>query len=754
MRTPLIRLAAFGCCISMLVPAFAGNLAMTDFEPDARGQQAQATTGGADGPRISWIGGAIQAVDHVELRASGKHALVGSPVLATAVFSEPVMNVEFFYVHGHGIGKGTATAYGRDGRVIGSVKSRPATTFGDLRNFVQFKTREPISMIEFDGGAVDAFSASAFEIDYPLVRGQWVEDLDTGQGNSQGITFDFISTSNLLFAAWFTYIEDPIEPTFEEIGALDNRWLTAQLDIGAEDPNVASGPVFASSGGAFQQPSTGFQETVQVGSMTVEFLDCDLARVSYQIDTAGRSGQFQIIPIEKNVNPNGFSCDPEASRPMVFEPDISRTDGNINMLVRAARDQNRIAMQFQWRSNKNYPGILHDLRSLDESGSWSAPVSNISRDSVTRVNEDRIALIFQAETDDRILSDRTRNFGCFMACHEDMDRMPKATGDATHYIINPLVAPGTYQADMWHWRGARSGPMGFAEDTWVSAELLEDPDSQGRQRDANSIGPNGERWRLRENQSFSNEVEVVIDGQQRMIQLPDLVYNPALNSGFYFLNDGSRLITEDRIGDLWAFNTIESMEAGELQHALIPIGPRANALFVADLDQDALNEVARQALAGGVVTRVRLNDDFTGDSDQHDVRSMRSFESGFWTVTMVRELSTGSAADIDLSTIEQRNYSFGVAVHDSNNGGRSHQVSVPLRVGLDGDIVPAVVDKVEDVDWLSLPAFSTVLFKPGDMSFEWLQDKTNGHRIPIETRCSTCHGQGGVASRAPINLQD
>jgi len=739
----------------MMVPAIAGNPAMVDFEPEARSQHAPASMDGTVAPGINWMGGAIQAVDHVGLRASGKHALVGAPGTATAVFSEPVMNVEFFYVHGHGIPEGTATAYGRDGRVIGSVKSRPATSFGDLGNFVQFKTREPISMIEFDGGAVDALSTSAFEIDYPLVQGQWVEDLGAGQGNSQGITFDFIGTSNLLFAAWFTYIEDSIAPTFEEIGALDNRWLTAQLAIGADgDPNIATGPVFASSGGAFQQPNTGLQETVQVGSMTVEFLDCDLARVSYQIDTADRSGQFEILPLEKSVNPTVFSCDPEASRRMVFEPDMSRTDANINILVRAARDQDRIAMQFQWRSNKNFPGVLHDLRSLNQSGSWSAPAANISRDSATRVNEDRVALIFQTETNDRLLSAQARNFGCFMSCHEDMDRMPEATGEASHYVINPLVAPGTYQADMWHWRGARSGPMGFAEDTWLSAELREDPNSEGRQRDANSVGPNGERWRLRENQGFSNEFEVEVDGDQRTIQLPDLVYNPALNSGFYFLNDGSRLITEDRIGDLWAFNTIERMEAGELQHALIPIGPRANALFTSDLDQAALNEVARQALAGGIVTRVRLNDDFTGDSDQHDIRSTRSFENGYWTVTLMRALSTGSAVDIDLSGIAQRDYTFGVAVHDSNDGARSHQISVPLTMGPDGDISPVMVDDVENVDWLSLPAFTTVLFKPGDMSFEWLQDKDNGHRIPIETRCSTCHGQGGVAARAPVNVQD
>ena len=741
--------------IPLLIFGVGGALAASepmkiDFEPNAQGA-AQTPAATATGTQKFWTQGRIEAVQDSALRASGKHALVADGG-ATIVFDAPMMNVRFFFVHGNGIAPGEARAYNADGRQIGLIRSRKATSFGDLRNFVSFSTVAPISMIEFSGGVVDTLQAEPFQIDYPLIQGQWVAADAALAGNRQGLTFDYIASSSTLFAAWYTYTSEPTGVAFEEVGALDNRWMTAQLLIGEADRNTASGPLFSSSGGAFAQANTGMQQTIESGTMSVNFLDCDRAVVNYSVAGTELAGAFEIMPLEKRVNPALFECDPAASRPSVFTPDISQTDADINMLVRAARDQNRVAIQFHWRSNKNYAGILHDLRHLGSNGEWTAPPAAISPDSAGRVNEDRVALIFQTETEDRILSAQTRSFGCFMACHEDMVGMPENTGASSHYIIDPFVEPGTYQADMWHWRGGRSGPMGFAEDTWVSAELREDPNSEGRQRDANSVGPDGNRLRLRENQSFATEYQVVVNGESRSLKLPAWVYDPALNSGFYFLNDGTRLIDESQIGNLWAFNSIERMEAGELQHALITLGPRANAIRVDDLEQDALNEVARQALAGGIVTRPFLNDDFTGDSDQHHVRSLRSFDNGFWTVTLIRDLTTGSSVDIDLSEIGQREYTFGVAVHDSNNGGRSHQVSVPLTLG--GDIVPVLVDDVEQIDWLSMPAFSTVLFKPGDMSFEWLQDKDNGHAIPIEARCSTCHGQGGVATRAPVNVQD
>lgn len=762
----LVKLAIFG---SIMV---CNHLIAAEIDLDFDSTM-NAPPAGLDSQGSAWSGGVISELENSKLRASGKNAYVISGASGRAVFGRPVNNVRFFFVHGDGIPAGTATAFNADGRVLATANSKAATSFGDSRNFVRFRTSEPISAIEFSGGAVDAVTADAFEVDYFGIQQQWVNN-DLEEGNRQGLTFDYISTSDMLYVAWYSYTSVQTGPEFDDVGATDNRWLTAQLDISDIDQNTASGMIFASTGGVFDMPNTGNQQTMEVGTMTVEFQDCDLAMVSYDLPGAGLSNQFAVIPLEKRVNPDGFRCDPEAELPTVFEPDISQVDADVDVSVRAARDAERIALQFSWATNKNYAGLLHDIRALDETGEWNRPDANIDIDSPTKVNEDRVAVIFGVQNAGD-LSTESANMGCFQSCHADMNGMPQNVEDTRHYVIPRDSANlDTYQADMWHWRGSRSGPMGYAEDTWVRAHEF-GTGAQGRRRD--ETGPDG---RLRENQGFDTEFSVTVDGQSMTVKLPDFVFDPALNSGFYFLNDGTRLITEETIGNLFSAQSITAMEAGELQHALITNGPRTNVVAVADLDAAARDEVAAQAVAGGIINRPFLNDDTTGTSDQHDIESDRGFNGGTWTVTMFRELNTGSEFDIDLSGIASQSYPMAFAVHDSNDGERSHQVSVPVTLGAGGDIEPVEVLDVEEVNWAAITPFTHRNFKPGDISYEWLNDQETGHPVTRTGACSSCHfrasadhGPGGAQAPgqcltchsngeraaqlweyAPLNLQD
>lgn len=107
--------------------------------------------------------------------------------------------------------------------------------------------------------------------------------------------------------AWFTYVDASVpEPAagLDTVGALDNRWLTASLEV---DGTVASGPVHASTGGRFDSPAQPAQQSVEVGSMSVEFSDCDRGIVRYAIDDGMIEGEFPIIPLEKRVS-DSFRC--------------------------------------------------------------------------------------------------------------------------------------------------------------------------------------------------------------------------------------------------------------------------------------------------------------------------------------------------------------------------------------------------------------------------------------------------------------
>jgi len=142
-------------------------------------------------------------------------------------------------------------------------------------------------------------------------EGQWVTDADGFAGNGQGFAFDYLAFADLLFVAWYTYV-DPSVPDpatgLDRVGALDNRWLTAELSI---DGGVASGPLFATTGGRFDTPPQPDQDTIEVGTMTVEFTACDRAEVRYDIAGTALAREFPVVPLEKRLN-GDFRCASEA----------------------------------------------------------------------------------------------------------------------------------------------------------------------------------------------------------------------------------------------------------------------------------------------------------------------------------------------------------------------------------------------------------------------------------------------------------
>ncbi|MDX1626112.1 MAG: glycoside hydrolase family 16 protein [Wenzhouxiangellaceae bacterium] len=157
---------------------------------------------------------------------------------------------------------------------------------------------------------------AAVGFDFALdADGQWVVDDPEYAGNAQGLTLDYMGFADLLFVAWFTYVDalaaDPAQG-IDAVGAHDNRWLTGQLTV---DGSMAAGPLFASTGGRFDTPPLAGQETVEVGRMTIEFESCDRALVSYEIDDPALARSFPVVPLERRVNPD-FECNSAMPAPM------------------------------------------------------------------------------------------------------------------------------------------------------------------------------------------------------------------------------------------------------------------------------------------------------------------------------------------------------------------------------------------------------------------------------------------------------
>lgn len=138
--------------------------------------------------------------------------------------------------------------------------------------------------------------------------GNWTDPV----ASTQGLMLDYIAEADALFVAWFTYGEQPVapaDPPEPGIGAAGQRWLVATLPVSG---TTATGDLVAPAGGAFEQPEQAGQVSPVVGSMTIEFAGCDRGEVSYEIETAGRTGGYTIRPLAAVVAPEAFGCSPIA----------------------------------------------------------------------------------------------------------------------------------------------------------------------------------------------------------------------------------------------------------------------------------------------------------------------------------------------------------------------------------------------------------------------------------------------------------
>jgi hypothetical protein len=119
--------------------------------------------------------------------------------------------------------------------------------------------------------------------------------------NGQGFFFNIFPDSEFVFLSWFTYdLSRPAPGTPFELGEPGHRWLTAQ---GPFDGDTASLKVYRTSGGIFNFGSLPAANTVEVGTMTATFDDCNAGLISYDIDSVGRANDIAIRRVAPDTIP-------------------------------------------------------------------------------------------------------------------------------------------------------------------------------------------------------------------------------------------------------------------------------------------------------------------------------------------------------------------------------------------------------------------------------------------------------------------
>ena len=340
---------------------------------------------------------------------------------------------------------------------------------------------------------------------------------------------------------------------------------------------------------------------------------------------------------------------------------IPGKNGSVDLRVQAAYDSENLYLRFQWKTNMDRPGQMHNYVRYDGE-KWefygSHRASKSVRDgSQPPLYEDRLAIML----DDGSVP-LFREQGCWLTCHNGMRDMPgeasKAevqahpvlgkegldVGDVRKFLpisrtddmaswsqikspeeIAALKADGQF-VDLMQWRAARSNAVGMADDGYVLEYRLFDE------------GKNMFSWNL-----------------DRKTMTPKFMFDAA--------KVGFKALSETAVGD------------PSKPHAVIK---EQNAV---PYDADA-GWKAGDILPGRLLSRAGAKG---SAADNDHVEGV--WKDGVWTVEFTRKLDTGHPGD-DKILKEGGVYTIGLAVHDDNVTTRFHFVGFPrtLGIGAEADI--------------------------------------------------------------------
>ena len=126
------------------------------------------------------------------------------------------------------------------------------------------------------------------------LAGAWFNPATSGQG----FFFDVYENIDLLFGGWYTFdLQRPVDGT-ADLGEPGHRWLTIQ---GNYDESRSDAIVYLARGGVFDAAEPGIETPqTEVGTATVEFIDCISGTVDYDLTDPAVSGSIPIMPLTDN----------------------------------------------------------------------------------------------------------------------------------------------------------------------------------------------------------------------------------------------------------------------------------------------------------------------------------------------------------------------------------------------------------------------------------------------------------------------
>ena len=340
---------------------------------------------------------------------------------------------------------------------------------------------------------------------------------------------------------------------------------------------------------------------------------------------------------------------------------IAGKNGIIDLTVQAVHDTEYVYFRFQWKTNLNREGRMHDYMRFDgKAWNWYGHDRNdkaVRSGAQPALYEDRFSIML----DDGKVPLFAQQ-GCWLTCHNGMrDTRNQVVGDLVkkHPILGDaglkesdirkyLASTRTDAAASWdktksreeidkikkeggfldlmQWRVARSAPVGMADDGYVL---------EYRNFDA---GKNPFSWNV-----------------DRKTMTPLYMFDAG--------KVGARALRAEDIGNA-------AKPAAIIREAnAVPYDPNAGW-------QEG------DILPGRLLSRI---DSKGSAADNNTVQG--TWKDGMYTLVWGRKLDTGNPADDKVMKVGGK-YTISFAVHDDNVTTRFHQVSFPfsLGIGVDADI--------------------------------------------------------------------
>lgn len=347
--------------------------------------------------------------------------------------------------------------------------------------------------------------------------------------------------------------------------------------------------------------------------------------------------------------------------------------------------------------------------------------------------------------------------GCFLSCHNGLRHMPEWTSASGHdgKYIDPAQtagASGTPVLDLWHWRGARSNPIGRSDDQNIRSLNFVD----------SSPGDNGGRKGDGGTGVFFNQGLDVSGNPQWMLDSNTTAGKFAFKWDNFWTTPFFYMVQDDAL-------------------LLGPLAPNPGIMSYADAvtagySPEEGDTVPRRIMRAGAGSRADI---FAYGTTFTPTTPDSSY--GLWNVQLQRAMDTGNGStgstdplvnvlEDDITMVNGLVYEAGFEVHLWEYTTRDHYVSFPQTVcvgtcagtqdinavfltGMSGGPEIAL-----DINWDAIPKTRLYLFQPGITSYEFLTGNNTGKTyndpvsgapvdqghggsaaVSVGTSCVTCH---------------